>query len=61
MSYAIVVRGRFLDEPMGDEVVFGNVFEKPIRDSLPWGTSVAVKFMKWVFIIPPSTKNVAMR
>lgn len=46
MTYAIVVRGRFLDGPNGDEVVFGNVFEKPIRDSLPWGTAVAVKFMK---------------
>ena len=48
MTYGIVVRGKFLDDPTADEVVFGNVFERPIRDSLPWGTSVAVKFMKWV-------------
>lgn len=27
----------------GDDLVFGNVFEKPIKDSLPWGTAVAVK------------------
>ena len=46
MTYGIVVRGRFLDGPNADEVVFGNVFEKPIRDSLPWGTSVATKFMR---------------
>lgn len=46
MTYGIVVRGTFLDGPTADEVVFGNVFERPIRDSLPWGTSVAVKFMQ---------------
>mgnify|MGYP002718908308 CR=1 FL=1 len=46
MTYGIVVRGKFLDAPTADEVVFGNVFERPIRDSLPWGTAVAVKFMK---------------
>lgn len=27
-----------------DDVVFGNVFDQPIRDQLPWGTSIAVKF-----------------
>ena len=48
MTYGIVVRGKFLDDPTADDVVFGNVFERPIKDSLPWGTSVAVKFMKWV-------------
>jgi hypothetical protein len=48
MTYAIVVRGKFLDDVTADEVVFGNVFEKPIRDSLPWGTAVALKFMKYV-------------
>jgi hypothetical protein len=46
MTYGIVVRGKYLDDPTADDVVFGNVFERPIRDSLPWGTSVAVKFMK---------------
>lgn len=43
-----VVTGKYLDDPNADEVIFGNVFEGPIRDSLPWGTSVAVKFMKCV-------------
>jgi hypothetical protein len=32
----------------GDDLVFGNVFERPIRDSLPWGTSIATKFMYFV-------------
>ncbi|WVQ77874.1 hypothetical protein IAR50_007576 [Cryptococcus sp. DSM 104548] len=48
MTYGIVVKGRFKKEVNGDEVVFGNVFEKPIKDSLPWGTSVATKFMYFV-------------
>ncbi|ODN72741.1 hypothetical protein, variant [Cryptococcus amylolentus CBS 6039] len=48
MTYGIVVKGRFREEVGGDEVVFGNVFEKPIRDSLPWGTSVATKFMYFI-------------
>lgn len=37
--------GRYLDNPDGNDVLFGNVFERPIRDSLPWGTSIATKFM----------------
>ena len=42
----VLMTGRFLNGPNADQVVFGNVFEKPIRDSLPWGTAVAMKFMK---------------
>ncbi len=45
-TYAIVVKGRFKNEVEVDDVMFGNVFEKPIKDSLPWGTAVAVKFMQ---------------
>lgn len=37
--------GKFLEDLTADEVVFGNTFERPIKDSLPWGTSVATKFM----------------
>ncbi|KAL7416809.1 hypothetical protein BDY24DRAFT_378323 [Mrakia frigida] len=47
-TWSIFVRGRFLEEIDGDDLVFGNVFENPIRDSLPWGTSVAVKFMHYL-------------
>ncbi|KAJ9095212.1 hypothetical protein QFC19_007667 [Naganishia cerealis] len=39
MTYGIVVR---------DDILFGNVFEKPIRASLPWGTSIAMRFINWV-------------
>ncbi|WVN87723.1 uncharacterized protein L203_102917 [Cryptococcus depauperatus CBS 7841] len=45
MSFGIVVRGKFKQEVGVDEIVFGNVFERPIRDCLPWGTSVATKFL----------------
>ncbi|KAL1411353.1 hypothetical protein Q8F55_002304 [Vanrija albida] len=48
MTYGIVVRGRYLDNPTGDDILFGNVFEHPVRDSLPWGTSIATKFMYFV-------------
>lgn len=48
MTYAIVVRGRFLDEIDADELVFGNLFQKPIRDQLPWGTSIAIKAMQFL-------------
>jgi hypothetical protein len=40
--------GRFLKPTSADDILFGNVFEKPIRNSLPWGTSIAMKFIKYV-------------
>ncbi|GMK53912.1 hypothetical protein CspeluHIS016_0104980 [Cutaneotrichosporon spelunceum] len=48
LTYAIVVRGRYLDGVGGDDLVFGNVFERPIRGSLPWAATVATKFMRFV-------------
>ncbi|BEJ14895.1 hypothetical protein CspHIS471_0406620 [Cutaneotrichosporon sp. HIS471] len=48
LTYALVVRGRYLDNVGGDDLVFGNVFERPIRDSLPWGTSIATRFMHFI-------------
>lgn len=45
LSKAADSLGHFLDSPNADDVVFGNVFELPIRDSLPWGTAIATKFM----------------
>ncbi|OXG17580.1 hypothetical protein C367_05068 [Cryptococcus neoformans Ze90-1] len=48
MTYGIVVKGKFLEDLTADEVVFGNTFERPIKDSLPWGTSVATKFMYFI-------------
>jgi hypothetical protein len=38
--------GKYLDAISADDLLFGNVFEKPIRASLPWGTSIAMKFIK---------------
>jgi len=40
--------GKLLEEVDADEMVFGNRFERSIRDNLPWGTAVAVRFIKWV-------------
>ncbi|KAJ9095829.1 hypothetical protein QFC19_007445 [Naganishia cerealis] len=40
--------GRFLKPTSADDILFGNVFEKPIRASLPWGTSIAMRFIKYV-------------
>lgn len=34
-----------MEEVNGDDILFGNVFEHPIKDHLPWGTSIATKFM----------------
>ncbi|CED83829.1 Protein of unknown function DUF1769 [Phaffia rhodozyma] len=47
-SWSIFVKGSFKEEINADDLVFGNVFDKPIRDSLPWGTSVALKFMNFI-------------
>lgn len=45
LSLTIGYIGKFLEDLIADEVVFGNTFERSIKDSLPWGTSVATKFM----------------
>jgi len=37
------------EDAHGDELVFGNDFDHPIRDRLPWGFSTAFNFIKsWV-------------
>ncbi|KAH8084603.1 hypothetical protein HD553DRAFT_311278 [Filobasidium floriforme] len=47
-TYALVVKGKHLGPISANDLLFGNVFEKPIRSSLPWGTSIAMKFINWV-------------
>lgn len=42
------LQGRFLKDFSGDDVVFGNTFDKPIRDYLPYGTSAALKAVNWI-------------
>lgn len=32
----------------GDDLLFGNDFDEPIKDSLPPGTSLGLKAMKWI-------------
>jgi len=48
MTWSIQVQGRFLQDESLDEVVFGNIFERPIRDQLPYGTSLAIKFVHYL-------------
>lgn len=38
--------GRFLQPQSADDILFGNIFERPL--TLPWGSSAAFQFMKWV-------------
>lgn len=52
MSWSMQIQGRFLgggkEGISGDDLVFGNEFDKPIRDHLPYGTSLALQFAKVV-------------
>lgn len=41
--------GRFLREYSADDLLFGNVFERPFK--LPWGFGAALKFMQYVHLI----------
>ncbi|KAA1129061.1 hypothetical protein PGTUg99_026933 [Puccinia graminis f. sp. tritici] len=46
--------GRFLQPTSADDCVFGNTFDKPIRDRLPFGTGAALKAISY---IDPSLEN----
>ncbi|ORX35601.1 hypothetical protein BD324DRAFT_630814 [Kockovaella imperatae] len=48
LTYAISIRGTFNEDLNGDDLLFGNVFERPIKDHLPWGTSVAMRFTSYI-------------
>ncbi|WFD27263.1 hypothetical protein MNAN1_002259 [Malassezia nana] len=54
MTYSIQVQGRFLDGVHCDNLVFGNTFDEPIRDNLPYGTSLALRFLS---AIDPNLKH----
>ncbi len=41
------ISGRFLVPQSGDDILFGNTFDRPLK--LPWGTSAILKFMQYVF------------
>ncbi|PWN98612.1 DUF1769-domain-containing protein [Tilletiopsis washingtonensis] len=53
-TWSIQIQGRFLKEVSADDLVWGNQFEKPIRDRLPWGTSTALKAISY---LDPSLKQ----
>ncbi|KZT01226.1 DUF1769-domain-containing protein [Laetiporus sulphureus 93-53] len=46
VTWSFQVQGRFLRPYNADDIMFGNVFERPLQ--LPWGFSAALKFMKYV-------------
>ncbi|KAJ7647603.1 DUF1769-domain-containing protein [Roridomyces roridus] len=46
ITWSIQTQGRFLSPRSSDDVLFGNIFERPLK--LPWGTGAALKFMKYV-------------
>ncbi|CAO1632175.1 unnamed protein product [Parajaminaea phylloscopi] len=48
ITWSVQMQGRFLKEVSTDDVVFGNEFDKPIRSHLPYGTSLALQFVKVV-------------
>ncbi|TIA86460.1 hypothetical protein E3P99_03673 [Wallemia hederae] len=49
VTWSIQLSGVIQDDDVnGDDLVFGNRFDEPIRDSLPWGTGMAVKFIKYL-------------
>ena len=45
-SWSMQIQGRFKEEVSADDLIFGNEFDKPIKDHLPYGTSVALQFVK---------------
>ncbi|TKY89657.1 hypothetical protein EX895_001442 [Sporisorium graminicola] len=47
-SWSMQIQGRFKSAVNADDLVFGNEFDKPIKDHLPYGTSVALQFVKLV-------------
>ncbi|KAH9852266.1 DUF1769-domain-containing protein [Lenzites betulinus] len=46
VTWSIQVQGRFLREYSADDLLFGNIFERPFK--LPWGFGAALKFMNFV-------------
>ncbi|KAK4053383.1 hypothetical protein OIV83_001547 [Microbotryomycetes sp. JL201] len=44
-TMSIQIEGEWLDGAGADDVLWGNAWQKPIRDYLPWGTAAALKFV----------------
>lgn len=50
ITWSIQIQGRFLgeEEVSADDILFGNAFERSIASHLPYGTSLALQFVKVV-------------
>jgi len=46
ITWSIQVQGRFLQPYSADDIMFGNTFDRALK--LPWGTSAALKFMRFI-------------
>ncbi|CAE6466768.1 unnamed protein product [Rhizoctonia solani] len=45
-TWSIGIQGRFLQEINGNDILFGNVFDRPLN--LPWGFSAVLSFAQYV-------------
>lgn len=57
ITWSIQVRGRFLQPRCSNDILFGNVFMRPLK--LPWIFSAALRFMK--YIDPSLAQDLASR
>jgi len=48
MTCSIQIQGRFLQPTTADDCMWGNRFDRPIRNRLPYGTSVALKAISFI-------------
>lgn len=48
MTCSIQIQGRFLQPIDADDCLWANMFDKPIRDRLPYGTTVALKGISYI-------------
>jgi len=54
LTCSIAIQGIFLKEVSANDLVFGNTFDKPIRNNLPYGSSVA---LKGIYYVDPSLEQ----
>ncbi|KAL1667928.1 hypothetical protein GGF50DRAFT_47440 [Schizophyllum commune] len=46
VTWSIQVQGRFLKPHPASDILFGNIFDRPLK--LPWGSGAALKFMSFI-------------
>lgn len=57
ITWSIQIQGRFLQTHSADDIIFGNIFDRPLK--LPWGFGAALRFMKYVD--PTLTEDLASK